>query len=136
MKTHAKANFSVKSWDEKTWDGNSASEVAGEKLTHASVTCTYTGDITGESQLQYLMSYRPDGSGSFVGIERIEGAIGNRSGSFILQHSGTFEGQNVKGAVFIVPGSGEGDLKTIRGGGTYDMGGAQPHYPMLLEFDL
>lgn len=38
------------------------------------------------------MVYREDGSASFVGLKRVVGRVGGRSGSFVLQHSGTFEG--------------------------------------------
>ena len=88
--THAKATFTMKSWDEKTWEGQPYTEVTGAKLTRAEVAYTYQGDLTGDSTLQYLMFYRADGTGHAIALERIEGTLGGRRGSFVLQHSGTF----------------------------------------------
>jgi hypothetical protein len=136
MKTQVNASFAIKGWEENTWDGKPASQVNGEKLTRAQVSCVYEGDIKGESQLQYLMTYRQDGTGSYVGLERIEGSLKGRSGSFVLQHAGTFEAHGVKGTVFVVPGCGSGDLQTLRGAGSIDLAGQQPHYPIALECEL
>jgi hypothetical protein len=40
---------------------------------------------------------RKDGSASFCSIERVEGTLGRRSGTFLLQHDGGVEGSIVKG---------------------------------------
>ncbi len=82
MTTHATAIFEVKSWTEAAYDDD------GPKLTRASVVKTMHGDIEGEARTEYFMMYRNDGSASFVGFERIIGRIGNRKGSFVLQHIG------------------------------------------------
>ena len=67
----------MKSWEEKPYN-----ELPGElKMTRTSVAYTYQGDIEGESTLDYLMVYRPDNSGSFVGLERVIGRVGGRSGT-------------------------------------------------------
>src|SRR6266542_4829661 len=88
MKTHAKATFALNAWDEKPYN-----EMKGlPKLTRVSVTKSYQGDITGEGKLDYLMKYRDDGSASFVGLERVAGSGGGRSGSCVAQHSGTVNG--------------------------------------------
>ena len=101
MNTHATTTFAVKSWDEKPYN-----EAAGElKLTHASIAYTYQGDLEGESTLDYLMMYREDGSGNFFGLERVIGRLGGRAGSFVLQHSGTFNKLDVKTKCFVAPAS-------------------------------
>lgn len=88
MSIHATATFEVKAWEEKPYD-----EIdEGPKLTRASVTKSFSGDIEGEGTVEYLMIHRDDGSASFVGLERVVGRVGDRSGSFVLQHTGTFEG--------------------------------------------
>jgi hypothetical protein len=47
MKTNANGRFAIKNWDEKPY-----SEGQGlPKLTRASVSKTFTGDIAGESQV-------------------------------------------------------------------------------------
>lgn len=136
MKTHAQATFAIQSWDEVTWDGIPASDISGEKLTRAQVSYGYQGDIEGTGTLQYLMTYRPDGTGNYVGLERIEGAVGGRSGSFVLQHAGTFSAQGVKGKVFVVPGSGTGELRNLHGEGGLDLSGHQGQYPISLDYEF
>jgi hypothetical protein len=136
MSTHATGTFEVKSWDEKTWDGKPHKEVSGAKLTHARVTCAYHGDIEGEGTREYLMYYREDGTAAIVGLEQIVGSLGGRSGSFIVRHSGTFEDQVVKGTMIVIPGSGTGDLRGLRGEGIVDLVGHLERYPVTLDYDF
>ncbi len=131
MSKRATATFQVKSWDEKPY--NEIDE--GPKLTRASVTKSFRGDIEGEGTLEYLMIHRDDGSASFVGLERVVGRVGDRSGSFVLQHSGTFEGGTAKATWFVVPGSGTGDLRGLRGEGGFASAHAED-YPITLEYDF
>ena len=112
MSTHATGTFEPKTWDEQPYDEND-----GVKLTRASVTGIFRGDIEGETRLEYLMAYPSDTYASFVGIERVVGRVGGRSGSFVLQHGGTFEAGVAKGSWFVVPGSGTGELRGLRGSG-------------------
>ncbi len=120
--------FEVKTWDEKP-----CGEIDGEaKLTRATVTKSFHGDIEGEGTLEYLMAYREDGSASFVGLQRVVGRVGDRSGSFVLQHSGTFEGGTAKVTWSAVPGSGIGGL---RGKGGF-ASAHQQRYPITLDYDF
>ena len=131
MKTHASATFEIKAWDEKPY----AEFEGGRKLTRASVIKTLHGDIEGESSVEYLMAYGEDGSACFVGMEHVVGRIGNRSGSFVLQHSGTFAGGIANETWFVVPGSGTGELGGLRGEGGAATGHAQ-EYALTLDYDL
>ena len=72
---------------------------------------------------------------NFVGLERIVGRLGDRSGSFVLQHSGTFEGGTAKATWFVVPGSGTGDLRGLRGEGGFASGHANS-YLITLDYDF
>src|SRR5437588_10660259 len=129
MKAHAKGTFELKAWDEKPFN-----EMSGmPKLTRASLTKSYQGDVTGEGKLEYLMMYRDDGSANFVGLERVVGSVGGHSGSFVFQHSGTFEDGMAKVILSVVPGSGTGDLCGMRGEGGFNVG-HQPPYAMTLDY--
>jgi len=129
MQKQAKATFGIKSWDEKTYN-----EIEGApKLTRVSATKSYQGDIEGEGKLEYLMMYRTAGSASFMGLERVTGSVGGRSGSFVLQHSGTFEDGVAKVILSVVPGSGTGDLRGMSGEGGFNAG-HQPPYAMTLDY--
>ena len=130
MKT-ANARFAIKSWDEKPY-----SEGEGlPKLTRASVIKTFTGDIEGEGQVEYLMMYRSDGSAAFVGLERINGRVAGRTGSFVLQRTGVFEGGQAKESYFVIPGSATGDLAGLHGDGKSAVGHGMEH-PFVLDYDL
>lgn len=129
MRKQAKATFTLKSWDEKTYN-----EVGGApKLTRVSATKSYEGDIEGEGKLEYLMMYRSAGSASFIGLERVAGSVGGRSGSFVLQHSGTFEGGVAKVILSVVSGSGTEGLRNMNGEGGFSVGHEQP-YAMTLDY--
>ena len=131
MKHVANARFAIKSWDEKPY-----SEGQGlPKLTRAAVTKTFTGDITGEGHVEYLMMYRSDGSASFVGFERVVGSLAGRAGSFVLQRAGVFENGMAKETYAVVPGSGTGELQGLRGDGTTAVGHGMEH-PFTLNYEF
>lgn len=130
MKT-AKGRFAIKTWDEKPFsEGDNL-----PKLTRASVAKTFTGDIEGEGQVEYLMMYRGDGSATFVGFERIVGRIGSKTGTFVLQRIGTFENGEAKEAYSVVPGSATGELLGLKGGGNSAVGHGMEH-PFELDYEF
>ncbi len=131
MSRRAQATFQITSWDEKPIDESEGMP----KLTRATVTKSFSGDIEGEGRLEYLMMYRADGSASFVGLERLVGRLGGRSGSFVLQHTGTFEGGAARATWVVVPGSGTGDLRGLRGDGGFAFAHAE-RYSMRLDYDV
>jgi hypothetical protein len=127
----ANARFAITAWDEKPY-----SEAADlPKMTRASVTKTLSGDIEGEGRVEYLMVYRVDGTATFVGLERVTGRIGARSGSFVLQRGGVFENGHAKETYTIVPGSGTGELRGLRGEGSSSVGHGMEH-PFVLTYEL
>jgi hypothetical protein len=131
MTQTANARFTIKSWDEKAY-----SEGEGvPRLTRATVTKTFTGDIEGEGQVEYLMMYRSDGTATFVGLERIVGRIGARAGSFVLQRTGVFEGGQAKESFSVIPGSATGQLSGLRGDGGSALG-HEAEYPFTLNYEL
>ena len=131
MKHNASARFAIKSWEEKPYgEGENM-----PKLTRASVTKTYTGDITGEAHVEYLMMYRADGSATFVGLERIIGRLGGKTGSFVLQRTGVFEGGQAKESYAVIPGSATGELHGLLGDGTSAVGHGMEH-PFTLIYEL
>ncbi len=130
MKT-AHARFVIKNWDEKPWgEGQDL-----PRLTRASVTKTFTGDIEGEGQVEYLMMYRSDGSAVVVGLERVTGRIGGKTGTFVLQRAGVFEGGQAKETYSVVSGSATGELVGLRGEGRSAVGHGMEH-PFTLDYEL
>src|SRR6185503_19803772 len=89
--THSKGTYGLKSCEEKTWDGKDYKEANGAKLTHAKIVYTFEGDFVGEGKSQLLMTYRDDANATYVGLQVMEGHLGDRSGTFIAQVVGKFE---------------------------------------------
>jgi hypothetical protein len=130
MKT-ANARFAIKTWDEKPH-----SEAEGlPKLTRASVSKTFSGDLEGEGRVEYLMVYRNDGSAAFVGLERITGRLAGKTGSFVLQRTGVFEGGQAKESYSVVAGSATGELEGLTGEGSSAVGHGMEH-PFALSYEL
>jgi hypothetical protein len=119
--------FELASWDEETYEqlGN------GGKLTKATVTQTFTGGISGSGSVIWLMCYQPDGTARFVGMQKIEGAAEGRSGSFVAETVGEFDGGLASGTWTVIPGSGTGDFAGLRGEGKF----RAPHGPKA-EYEL
>ena len=109
MTIHATGSFEVKSWDEKPY-----SEIKGQpKLSRADVVYAYHGDLEAEGTITYLMCYSSNNTAYFIGYEQVTGRLGNRSGSFVLHHVGTFEAGAVKDALIVVPGSATGEFSGL-----------------------
>jgi hypothetical protein len=131
MKGVANTRFAIKSWEEKPYGERQDLP----KLTRATVTKAFTGDIAGEGHVEYLMMYRTDGSATFVGLERVVGHLAGRTGSFVLQRTGMFENGVAKESYSVVPGSGTGELRGLRGNGTSAVGHGTEH-PLTLNYEL
>ncbi|HLZ64561.1 MAG TPA: DUF3224 domain-containing protein [Ktedonosporobacter sp.] len=126
---HATGSFKVKSWDEQTY-----SEIEGQpKLTRADVVYTYHGDLEGEGKIEYLMCYSSDNVAYFIGYDQVTARLGGRSGSFVLQHVGTYEEGAVKDALTVVPGSATGDLSGLQGSGVC---GGDGEARLTLDYDF
>lgn len=131
MILQATSTFTIKNWEEKPF-----SEVANApKLTKASVTKSYAGDMKGTGDLEYLMIYPDDKTATFYGLERFTGSIGNKTGSFILEHKGKFENAVASATCIIVPLSGTGPFKNIKGSVTFSAG-HEKDYPIILHYSL
>jgi hypothetical protein len=91
----------------------------------------FSGGIVGDGSVEWVFCYRPDGSATFVGLQRIEGSIDGRLGSLILESTGDHAGARSKGRWRVVPGSGTHALDGITGEGTFEApGGAQVTYEL------
>jgi Protein of unknown function (DUF3224) len=133
MTTHATGRFEMKSWNENPYQELEG----GRKLTRASVSNAFSGEIEGESTLEYLMAYSDEDTAYFVGMERIDGRIGDRTGSFVLQQTGTYKDGTVNASWFVVPRSGTGELAGLTGeGGFVWVGHDQKSTEYALDYDI
>jgi hypothetical protein len=127
---HASGTFHVSGMKDEPYQ-----ELAGGgKLTRATGDQAYQGDIDGTGAVQWLMSYRSDGTAHFIGIWRLTATIDGRSGTFVLESTGEFDGTASSGTLSILEGLGDGDLRDLRGSGTFRApGGADARYDLDYE---
>ena len=114
-KTSAQAIINVAKYEPVVYE----QPTDGPVLSRIHVEESFSGDIEGNGIVEFLQAAHADGSASFVGIERVTGKIGGKSGTFLLQDAGTVEGNVVSGDWFVVPGSGTGELRGLRGEGGF-----------------
>lgn len=56
-----------------------------------------------------------EGSGAYVALERVEGTLHERSGSFVLRHAGVMERGAQSLLLTVVPDSADGELAGLQG---------------------
>jgi hypothetical protein len=89
-------------------------------LNELHVTEIFKGDIDGQGAARMLQVALNASSASFCAVERVSGSLAGRSGTFVLQDEGTLTGTRVSGRWFVVPGSATGDLRGLRGEGSFE----------------
>lgn len=118
MTTHATASFDVTGWDGAAYD----EPAEGPHLSRVAVRKAFTGDLEGESAGEGLFCGMNDpaaGAGYLVS-ERFTGRLGERRGTFVLQHVGiAAPGAAPRSSGHVVPGSGTGDLAGLHGEVTF-----------------
>jgi Protein of unknown function (DUF3224) len=114
--THATGKIDVKTYEPTTYDQPGE----GPTLVRIHVVEDFSWDIEGEGVAEFLQTARDEDEASFVGVERVSGRIGDKSGTFVLQDQGTLKGTTVTGTWFVVPGSGTGELQGLRGEGGFE----------------
>jgi hypothetical protein len=109
--SHASGTFEVKLTPQVAEEGSDAS------LGRMSIDKQFHGDLEGTSKGFMLSSAATivKGSGGYVAMERVTGKLNGRSGSFVLQHSGTMTRGTPQLSVTVVPDSGTDQLTGISG---------------------
>jgi uncharacterized protein DUF3224 len=108
--THASGTFDVKVSPQPTDDKNDPS--LGRMLLDKQ----FHGDLEGTSKGEMLSATSSvKGSAGYVAIERVSGVLHGRSGSFVLQHSGTMTRGEPQLTIMVVPDSGTGQLLGLTG---------------------
>ena len=109
--SHATGTFEVKLIPQGPGD-----KAEGPTLARLSIDKQYHGDLEAAGKGEMLTS-GPDakGSGAYVAIERVTGTLGGRSGSFVLQHSGTLTRGATDLSITVVPDSATGQLEGLTG---------------------
>jgi hypothetical protein len=95
-----------------------ASDMAeeGVPLARLSIDKQFHGDLDGVSRGEMLSAGSPaTGSAGYVAIERVQGTLEGRKGTFALQHNGTMIRGMGQLAITVVPDSGTGELQGLDG---------------------
>ncbi|RDZ26108.1 DUF3224 domain-containing protein [Lysobacter silvisoli] len=110
MSRHIHGAFDVK------MNPQAADEGASDGLGRMRLDKRYHGELEASGQGQ-MLAFRSAvaGSAGYVAMERVEGTLGGRRGSFVLQHSGTLDRGAAQLDLNVVPDSGTGELTGLRG---------------------
>ena len=88
----------------------------GSTLARMSIDKKYHGDLEGTAKGTMLTAATDvKGSAGYVAVERVTGTLNGKTGSFVLQHSGTMTRGTPQLSVTVVPDSGTGQLEGIAG---------------------
>ncbi|MFK8019056.1 MAG: DUF3224 domain-containing protein [Pseudomonadales bacterium] len=132
MASTATGTFKIDSWEENTL----VEYEHGGKMTRATVKQSYSGDIEGSSDIEYLMLHNASGSAKFVGYETIQCSLAGKQGSFVLQHDGEFSIGIASSSYRVASGSGRGGFMNISGDGRFSsMTGGEAEYSFEYQAD-
>lgn len=108
---------------------------AGVTVGHSRFEKRFHGPLDARSVVHMLavMTDTP-GSGAYVAIERIEGRLGDRSGSFFAQHNGVMDRGAPSLDLTVVPDSGSGDLAGLHGRMTIEIADGKHYYDFEYGF--
>ncbi len=126
----AEGTFSLDRFDaEDPYD-----EQDGVKIARVHISKTFTGDLVGTSETD-LITVTAENPAAYVAIERFDGTVHGRKGSFILSH----EAGGKDGVPWmtwkIVESSGTGELTGMRGVGEIIIGEDGGH-SYVLDYEL
>jgi hypothetical protein len=110
VSTQATGTFTIDTWDAQPYD-----ELDGVSLARTRVTKTFSGEVAGTSTAELLMAGTPSGAAAYVGFERISASVHGRAGTFVLHHTATAADGAQSASWTVVPGSGTGALRGLRG---------------------
>jgi hypothetical protein len=117
----ANGDFDVKLSPQSTSDAPPWGRQRIEKVFH--------GNLQG-SGIGEMLAVRGDvqGSAAYVALEQVTATLNGRSGSFFLQHCGRMDRGTPSLTVQVVPDSGTGELKGLKGSMTIAIDGGKHHY--------
>lgn len=121
--TTTTGRFDLTGWAEEAYD-----DADGARLVKVRNTKTFEGGISATSSTELLQAIAGDGGAAYVGMERVEGEIDGRKGTFVLRHSASMTpagGGDMR--VDVVPGSATGDLAGLTGELTITMTAEREH---------
>jgi hypothetical protein len=97
----------------------------------------FHGDLeaTGKGEMLAFMT-TVKGSAGYVAMEQVTGALRGRSGTFVLQHTGTMGRGAEQQSITVVPDSGTGELQGLTGKMTITIANGNHSYDFQYEIAL
>ena len=102
-------------------DGVNLGRFSNEKVFSGSLSATSKGTML-------TATTSTAGSAGYVLIERVEGTLGGKKGSFVFQHSSTLDRNAPTQSIVVVPDSGTGELRGLRGSMVIEIVGGEHRY--------
>ena len=131
MRTQAIATYENIAGDETAYD-EPADRPA---LLHATVRRDFQGDLMGKSDAEVLICRSAPDRLGYVATDRFEGRLGDRIGGFVFQHGGPIDRGVLRSFGYVVPGSGTGELRELKGDVTIAVTEAGGH-TLTLDYDF
>lgn len=95
----------------------------------------FAGDLVGTSKGEMLAAMTEvKGSAGYVAMEKVTATLAGRSGTFVLQHSGTMTRGTPSLTITVVPDSATGELTGLSGTMTIDVAEGKHSYVFRYTF--
>jgi hypothetical protein len=132
MKALAVGTFEVAMNPEPPHDVNEAASIG-----RVSLKKQFSGDLQASSNGEMIgvRGLLVKDSAGYVAIERVTGSLHGKSGSFVLQHSGTMTRGKGDLQVSVVPDSATGELQGLSGRMTIEISDGNHSYAFDYSFD-
>jgi hypothetical protein len=105
MTSTATAAFNLDKWEPQATD-----RTAGVEFARVAIAKTFTGEVAGTSTVEMLTASN-EISRAYVAFERLDVAVHGRKGTFVLCHTASDAGLDLR----ILTGSGSDELEGISG---------------------
>jgi hypothetical protein len=109
-------------------------EIEGVSYGRVVIKKTFRGDVDGHGSVE-MLACRSEAGAGYVALEHIDARVGGCRGTFGLLHLGTMANGEPSGQWPIVPGSGTGELRGIKGEGRIDIATDGTH-TFTLDYEL
>jgi hypothetical protein len=127
---HASGTFEVK------LNPQADDNVGDPTVGRMSIEKQFRGDLEASSRGQMLAVMTDvQGSAGYVAMERVNGTLDGRSGTFALQHSGTMTRGAAQLTITVVPDSGTGELAGLSGQMSINIAAGQHSYDFEYTID-
>jgi hypothetical protein len=104
------ARTAIAAFNLDKWEPQATDRTAGVEFARVAIAKSFTGEVEGTSTVEMLTASN-ETSRAYVAFERLDVALHGRKGTFVLHHTASDAGLDLR----ILTGSGSGELKGISG---------------------